>query len=140
MTRAILSILFVMISGLWVSAIKPPQAVMKAFEAKIAHAGNISWAKENAHEYEVEFTLNGLNYSANFSISGEWLETESPVSFDKCPQEVQKNFSTAHKVTDIKAVSKIETPHGTVIYEIEIKKGAGTSELFYTANGATIHE
>jgi hypothetical protein len=140
MTRAILSLLFVVISSLWVSAIKPPEALMKAFEAKFAHAGKVCWAKENAHEYEAEFTLNVLNYSANFSIKGEWIETESPVSFYTLPEEVQKSFSTTYKVTDIKAVSKIDSSKGGIKYEIEIKKGAGTSELFYTADGATIHE
>jgi hypothetical protein len=125
---------------LWASAIKPPEAMMKAFESKFAHIEKISWAKENVNEYEAEFTLNGLNYSANFSINGEWLETESPVSFDKLPQEVQKSFSTAHKVNEIKTVSKIETSQGSVKYEIEIKKVVGTSELFYTADGESVHE
>ena len=114
---------------------KTPIAVRTAFNQKFPNAGKVKWDKENTHEYEAAFLWKGVKYSANFSDTGEWLETESPFSFKQLPQKVQTAFTALHKETAIKAVAKIETSKGVTKYEVEIKQGAKTVELFYTADG-----
>jgi len=123
-----------------VSAVKPPEAVLKAFGEKYSTAEKIRWSKENTHEYEAEFMIKGVNYSANFSDTRLWLETESALTFDSLPEKVQKSFNDTHKNTVIKAISKIETSRGSIKYEIEVKKGGRTIELFYTLDGTATHE
>jgi hypothetical protein len=140
MKRITLSVLLVIILSSWVAAVKPPDAVLKAFKAKFAQAEKVSWSKENAHEYEAEFSINKLKYSANFSETGTWLETESTSSFDGLPEKVKKNFNESHKGAVIKAVSRIETNNGITKYEIEIKMGRGAFEYFYTEDGLTTYE
>ncbi len=119
---------------------KTPELVTMAFTKKFAAATEVKWDKENAHEYEAEFKWNGASYSANFSDNGEWLETESPFSFDLLPDKVQSAFNTAHKGEKIKEVSKIETLKQGLIYEVEITKGLKTTELFYKADGSETKE
>lgn len=113
----------------------PPAAVQKAFEQKFPNAANVKWVKENAHEYEASFEWKGDKLSANFSDTGEWLETESPTTFNALPEKVQTAFNASHKGATEKAVAKIETSKGVTKYEVEIKQGIKTVELFYISDG-----
>lgn len=117
---------------------KTPSAVSTAFNLKFPNANKIKWDKENAHEYEASFELKGEKYSANFNDKGEWLETESPITFNQLPEKVQNSFNTSHKGATIKAVAKIETSKGKTKYEIEFKDGSKTKELFYSEDGTQI--
>ncbi|TBR19028.1 MAG: hypothetical protein EPO57_05245 [Chitinophagaceae bacterium] len=116
----------------------PPEAVTKAFNQKFPSATHVKWDKENAHEYEASFEWKGVNYSANFSDLGLWLEIESPSSLNQLPEKVQTSFNATHKGAKVKAVAKIETSKGITKFEIEIKQGNKTIELFYTAEGTEI--
>lgn len=114
---------------------KTPTAVTTAFNQKFPNATDVKWDKENAHEYEASFEWKGVKYSANFSDKGEWLETESPSSFNQLPEKVQTAFNASYKGATVKAVAKIETSKGTTKYEVEFKQGANTVEIFYTVDG-----
>ncbi len=120
--------------------IKTPAAVTTAFDKKFPNATNVKWDKENAREYEAEFEWEGVKYSANFSNSGQWLETESPLMFDQLPDKVQKAFNAKHKGTKVKDVSKLEMSKGITKYEVEIMQGSKTIELFYTTDGTATKE
>ena len=113
----------------------PPAAVQKAFEQKFPNAANVKWDKENAHEYEASFEWKGDKLSANFSDTGEWLETESPTTFNALPEKVQSVFNASHKGATVKAVAKIETSKGITKFEVEIKQGVKTVEFFYNSDG-----
>ncbi len=119
---------------------KTPMVVTTAFNLKFPNATNVKWDKENAHEYEAEFDWNGANYSANFSDKGEWLETESPSSFNQLPEKVKTGFNKLHNGAKVKGVSKIDTSKGITIFEIEIMKGISIVELFYTEEGTETKE
>ena len=115
-----------------------PQSVTDAFHAKFPNALNVKWDKEGEHEYEAGFDWNGKKCSANFSDTGEWLETESPLSFTDLPERIKEVFNSTHKKADIVAVAKIDTSKGAVKYEIEFKNGIKTDEVFYSANGTEV--
>lgn len=119
---------------------KVSNAVSTAFSQKFPNATNVKWDKENTHEYEASFEWNGEKHSANFSDTGEWLETESITTFNQLPDKVQATFNALHKGATIKAVAKIETSKGAIKYEVEIKQGLKTIELFYSADGTETKE
>jgi len=119
---------------------KTPMAVTTAFNQKFPNATKVKWDKENAHEYEASFDWKGEKLSANYSDKGEWLETESPISFNLLPEKVQATFNSAHKGATIKGVAKIETSKGITKFEVEFKQGVKTVELFYTADGTEVKE
>jgi hypothetical protein len=119
---------------------KTPTAATAAFNQKFPNATKVKWDKESSNNYEAEFELKGVKYSANFSEKGEWLETESPFSFNQLPEKVQTAFNTSHKGVTPKAVSKIETSKQGTIYELEITKGIKTVELFYKQDGTETKE
>lgn len=117
-----------------------PTVVSTAFNQKFPNATKVKWNKENTHEYEATFEWKGEKRSANFSASGEWLETESPIPFHLLPEKVQSAFNADHKGVKAKAVAKIETSKGITKFEIEFKQGLKTAELFYTDDGTAIKE
>jgi uncharacterized membrane protein YkoI len=116
-------------------SIAQSKAITTAFQQKFPSATKIKWQKENATEYEANFEMNGLKYSANYSTKGEWLETESPVAFDKLPTKVTEAFQAHHKNQKVKSASLIETSSGALKYELEYRKGLKMVELFYDENG-----
>jgi hypothetical protein len=119
---------------------KTPVAATTAFSKKFSDATNVKWGKENPHNYEAEFQSKGITYSANFSDTGEWLETESPSTFNQLPEKVQQAFNLAHKGATVKAVAQIETSKQGTIYEVEMKQGVKTVEVFYKPDGTETKE
>jgi hypothetical protein len=119
---------------------KTPDAVTKAFKAKFPTATAVNWDKEGANEYEASFMLKEEKYSASFDKTGDWLETESPFKWEQLPDKVQNAFDASHKGATIKMVAKIESAKGGIKYEIEVKQGAKTLELFYYENGTKASE
>jgi len=117
-----------------------PKAVQQAFETRFRNATNITWDRENTHEFEAAFEWNGSKHSATFSDSGEWRETESASTFSRLPPKVQEAYNANHKGSKVKAVAVIETSKGISKYEIEIAKGSKTVELFYDGDGNGLNQ
>lgn len=118
---------------------KTPESVTTSFKQKFPKATHVKWDKENPHEYEASFKLDDTKYSANFSDTGEWLETENTISFHELPEKVQKAFSESHKGLKVKAAARIENSKGKTIYEIEFKKGLKTVEIFFDEAGIELN-
>lgn len=119
---------------------KVPAAVSSAFASKFPGATKVKWGKEGTHEFEAEFEIGGMKNSANYSEDGKWLETETGVKYDLLPEKVRMAFEKAHKSSEVKESSSIETSKGRRFYEIEIKQGIKTVELFYSAEGVSVKE
>ncbi|MEP7322001.1 MAG: PepSY-like domain-containing protein [Saprospiraceae bacterium] len=113
----------------------PPGLVLEAFKQKFPSAVQIKWSKENAHEYEAEFKMNTLSYSANFNDKGIWLETESPIGLDGLPDPIKKSVGPKDRINRL---YKIEKADGTIHFEIEIQKGSRVLEKIYDQNGLEI--
>ncbi len=135
-----LAIAFICVYATGFAQSKIPADVISVFNEKFPEASNVKWDKENAHEYEASFVWKGEKHSANFYDKGEWLETESPTTFDQLPEKVQAAYNASHKGAKIKAIAKIETSKGSIKYEVEIKHGFRTVELFYDVNGNEVEE
>jgi hypothetical protein len=138
MRKSILMMMSIFLLSVLSFAGNAPTTVRKAFELKFPAATDLRWDKENAHEYEASFRWKGEKYSANFSDSGVWLETESVSTFIKLPGKVQSAFDASHKGVKVKAVAKIETSTGIIKYEIELKQGIRTVEILYNEVGTEL--
>ena len=132
----LISILF--LSTTIYAKVKVPTAVTDAFNKKFSNVTNVKWEKENKDEYEVSFKLNGDNCSANFTIQGEWLETESTIPFDKLPEKVKNSFNISFKNAKVKSAAKIEKAKAATTYEIEYKLKGKTKEVIMDADGKEI--
>ena len=57
-----------------------PEIVKTAFTKKFPSVKKVDWEKESDSEWEAVFKMNRIEYSANFTTDGKWLETEHEIS------------------------------------------------------------
>ncbi len=114
---------------------KTPEAVSRALEQKFPGATNIKWGKESENEWEANFRLNNLNASANFSNTGEWLETETEIPVSRLPGSVVSAIQEADKGCKITGAAMIESSKSETVYEADIKTGLRKKEVFYNQDG-----
>ena len=114
---------------------KVPQAAQDAFARKFPNASKVRWGKENATEYEAEFSMNGVDVSANFNKTGEWLETETSMPFTDLPDPVRSAVKAKYPDASISLAEKIEHP-GSVLYEVHLKSHGKKIELEVNPDGS----
>jgi hypothetical protein len=138
MKKYFFSAVCILFIALPVFAIKVPKAVKDAFEKKFPAATNVSWAKENAKEYEANFKLNGTAMSANFLSNGNWKETETEITIAGLPAAVSDAIKSSYKGYSITGADKIETAEGAISFEADIKLGKKKKEVLYKPDGTVI--
>lgn len=105
-----------------------PQKVITSFQKKFPNAKKVGWEKENDKEWEAEFKSENVNYSANFSNSGNWLETEHHIKTAKVPKSIKTILSNNFEDYEIEASEISETSNGK-FYEFEIEVGENNYEV-----------
>lgn len=110
------------------------QNAKEAFTQKFPNAENVSWDKENNNEWEAEFKMNGLEYSANYSENGDWLETESEIATNEVPNIVSQAVASKYPEAKINKVFKVERKDG-ISYEYEFKMNGKTQEVVFDSSG-----
>ncbi|MFC0876204.1 PepSY-like domain-containing protein [Saccharicrinis sp. FJH2] len=137
LTIALLSAL--MLNACGQPNVKVPEQVKAAFAKKFPNAKHVEWGKESETEWEAEFRINGMEYSANYDTSGKWLETESEISKKDLPESIKntitKDFS-GYK-TDEAEIS--ETRDG-VFYEIKLERKGEALEIVFNKSGKVIKQ
>lgn len=113
---------------------KPDKKITDAFSTKFSNATQVKWDKEDDNEWEAEFTMNGQEYSANFSENGEWMETEWEVAVEDVPQVVMDALQTAGENYDIEEVEIAEKPEGKR-YEFVVEDGEHNMEIVIDTEG-----
>lgn len=114
-----------------------PQSVISSFASKFPKAKKIEWSKENESEWEAEFKMNNNEYSANFSNSGEWLETEYEIKTSDIPSNIKNILDDNFEDYDIESAEISETAQGNS-YEFEIDIGEQEYEVTIDHKGNLI--
>lgn len=116
-----------------------PSSVESKFNEKFPNAKSVKWDKENDTEWEAEFKMNGKSCSANFSLDGTWLETETTMKSKDLPNAVQESLKSNFADYKIEKAEIAETPEGKS-YEVEIEKGEMTLEVVFDENGTVVKQ
>ncbi|WP_026838165.1 PepSY-like domain-containing protein [Gillisia sp. JM1] len=111
-----------------------PKKVKEAFQKKFPTAYSVDWEKESETEWEAEFRMNKVEYSANFLEDGTWKETEHELSEKDIPKNIYNSLMTEFPGYEIEEAEISETEAGT-FYEFEIEKGKSVMEVFMTMEG-----
>ncbi|GAL64575.1 PepSY-like domain-containing protein [Algibacter lectus] len=99
----------------------------------------MKWEKENATEWEAEFKMNKIEYSANFFEDGTWKETEHEIDENDIPQNVKAALASSFPGYEMEEAEISETQNGTV-YEFEIEKDETEMEVAIDANGKVVKQ
>lgn len=107
-----------------------PDVVKQSFSKEYANAKEIKWEKED-DQFEVNFDLNGTDYSVLYDSKGSSLEVEVEIDQNKLPQNALDYLAKNYPGQKIKESATITSADGTLSYEAEVKG----QDLFFDAEG-----
>lgn len=126
--------LFFLTGAVYAQSINVPAKVQSAFNKKFPHAKKVKWSKENAHEYEADFMVNGQKYSTDFKPNGKWIEAEKAISVSALPSNIRKAFMEKYPNARILGVSYVLKPMQQQ-FEIDAQVKGKRKEFVYSARG-----
>lgn len=118
---------------------KVPQVVKNAFAKKFPTAKKVEWEKENETEWEAEFKMNNVEYSANFLANGTWQETEHEMKTNDVTQNILSSLKSNFPGYEIEEAEISETTEG-IFYELEIEKGKDELEVMIDSKGQVLKQ
>lgn len=116
-----------------------PAVVKNAFSQKFQKATKVKWSNESNKEWEAEFKLEGIEYSANFDLNGTWLETEHEIGGKEIPAPVKTTLDREFSGYKIGESEISETSEGKV-YEFELKKNGKKTEVSIDNSGKVLEQ
>ena len=114
-----------------------PPEVKDAFSQKFPGASEVKWGMENESEWEAEFVLNGMEYSANFDLSGTWKETEYKIDPADIPAAVKATLNEDFGNYTVEISEVTETKDGKA-FEFDLKKGKEELSVSIDINGTVL--
>ncbi|WP_140160616.1 PepSY-like domain-containing protein [Algoriphagus antarcticus] len=116
-----------------------PEVVKTAFSQKFPDAKKVNWDMEDASSWEAEFKLNGMEYSSNFNLKGDWLETEHEIKKSELPTSIKEILDQNFMGFKVKEAEISEKADGTV-YELAVEKGEEEWELVFDMDGKLLEK
>lgn len=114
-----------------------PQKVNLAFLEKFPNINTVEWEKESDTEWEAEFEIEGLVYSANFAIDGIWIETEHQIMEADIPTNIINTIHNSFFTYKIEKIEMSETKEG-IFYEFEMMSEENELELTYNTQAQLV--
>jgi hypothetical protein len=114
-----------------------PDSVTEAFAQKFPSAQKVKWDKESDTEWEAEFKMNGVEFSANFLEDGSWKETEHEIKLKEVPENIKGTLKTNFADYKVEEVEVSETEEST-LYEFELEKGREAWEVAIDMKGTVV--
>ena len=113
---------------------KIPESVKKSFSKKHAGIKEVHWQMEDGN-FEGQFKQDGGEYTAVFSVEGEWIETEQKLRPRDLPRDVMTAAKENYSSYSIVEAEKVVSANEGDFYELRLKKGSGLLELKVFADG-----
>jgi hypothetical protein len=137
------SLLFIVVIGTLLFAFsnsaEVPKKVKEAFTMKFPTFKKVSWDEEEEGEWEAEFKLKGVEYSANFLEDGTWMETEHEIKKSAIPAIIKNTLANEFAGYKIDEAEVSETVEG-MYYEFELEKSKHEMEVSIDMNGKVIKQ
>ncbi|MGA2822265.1 MAG: PepSY-like domain-containing protein [Bacteroidales bacterium] len=111
-----------------------PAPVKQTFAKKFPAATSIKY-EMGKNDYEVTFKDNGVEMSADFNSSGEWLETETIIKESDLPKEVTASVAKNFAGYQISEVAKVKAKNKGLIYKIDLKTNKVGFEAQFSPKG-----
>lgn len=137
------ALLFTMVIGTCIYAFgsteSVPQKVKDAFILKFPEVSIVQWEKESYTEWEAEFEIKGVEYSANYMADGTWMETEHQIRKRDIPKNIRTVLKSKFPKYKIEEAEIAETSEGSV-YEFQLEKGSENLEVAIDKKGAILKQ
>lgn len=115
------------------------EAVEQAFNQKYPNT-KATWEIEQGY-YKAEFHENRKEKEAWFNPAGQWMLTETDISYQELPDAVKNHFEKSkYALWKVEDVDLLERPQMENIYVMEVEKGKTEFDLVYSASGILLKE
>jgi len=110
-----------------------------AFKAKYPNVKKVKWNKDSNGNQEAEFELNDEKYRADFTPTGNWIETENSIKYKHLPKAVQDAIEREYDKDDIEEIEQVNHYQKGIFYDVEFDpKGEKKFDIEYNALGKII--
>jgi len=111
---------------------QPPAEVQQSFNDRFSGVTEVKWEVEEDGTWEAEFEFDGMEVSAEFSVEGEWLETETEIS--AIPDTIKIWIENEYPGWNIEKAELVELPDSSY-YEVDIEDRTDEAELLFNRDG-----
>ena len=119
---------------LFIYAINTPKEVKTSFSKRFPMATDVFWERESLNEWEAEFKMQNMEYSANFLDDGTWVKTEHKITFHEMTLVAKNTLTKEFPNHKVELVELLETLN-TSAYEIQISKDSKSIEVLISLEG-----
>lgn len=116
----------------------PDQHIVSALDSKYPGISKVDWDKEQNY-YVADFRYENIEREAWFSEGGEWVMTESDITYEMLPQAVKTSFEASEynswRKEDIDMLERLNTE---TLYILDLEQGEQEVDLYYNEKGDLI--
>ncbi len=124
--------------------VKAPAVVLNSLSENFNNIEDLKWELEKNGNYEAEFEIDGVEYSAEFDKNGKMIESEHEISTSDLPEAVTKNITSKYPDFELDEAELLESGEYGKAYEVKIEKEDGDLEIeieiIIDANGKILKE
>lgn len=117
------------------SAIAVPPEIENAFAGKYPTAGGTKWEVDENGYWEAGFRLGDLEYRADFTKDGTWVETERSIKFEELPDPVQRAIKREFGEDEITEIESVDHPAKGEFFDVEFNRSGKNLDAEYNAAG-----
>lgn len=115
-----------------------PSDILVAFKEHYPFVAldTVTWSWEVPGKiYEAEFELDGVEHEVEFTITGEWLLTETEIDLEEVPEIILNDIASRYPGFTPDEASQVEFSNGLLHYEISLEKDGLGFEVQYREDG-----
>lgn len=115
-----------------------PDEILVAFKEHYPFVSldSVTWSWEVPGKiYEAEFELDGIEHEVEFTVTAEWLLTETEVDLEEVPEIIRNDVAARYPEFKIDETSQVEYSNGLIHYELAIEKDGIGFDVQYREDG-----
>jgi len=116
-----------------------PEAVKISFKEKYPGENDPDWHKDQNGNFESNFKKDGKHYRADFSPSGDWIETERSIKEKDLPKAVKNRLKEDYENLKISEIEEVQHHSKGLFYDVEFKKDGKKVDVEFNKDGNRIN-
>lgn len=118
---------------------KVPDVVKDSFKSKYPNENDPDWHQDKNGNYESNFKKDGKHYKADFSPTGQWIETERRLKKNDLPEAIQLKLNEDFDNYKIVEIEEVQHASKGLFYDVELKKDGKKQDVEFSKNGTIIN-
>lgn len=115
-----------------------PKIVKLAFEKKYPDERSPKWGVDRNGNFEAAFKDDGEKYRADFTPSGEWIETENNIKEKELPEVIRQIIKEQFQDYKIVELERVAHAKKGFFYDVEFKKDGKKMDVEFNEQGEVI--